>query len=130
MFDLNIRILVVDDSIIMRKVIVKCLHLYGARNLVEAADGRAAKKIIDRGGIELVLSDWNMPRMYGIDLLREVRANAATGKLPFIMISAEAQPHLIAEARAAKVSYYVIKPFKCETLYSGIVRVMKQAGKT
>ncbi|MBU0480212.1 MAG: response regulator [Proteobacteria bacterium] len=116
------KILVVDDSAIMRKIVIRFLKTLGLRNVVEAKDGIEALAIIRRGEIELILSDWNMPGMYGIDLLRAVRAEHKTSAIPFIMISAEAQNHQLAEAVAAGVTYYIIKPFTLEVLQRGLAR--------
>ncbi|MBU0485828.1 MAG: response regulator [Proteobacteria bacterium] len=122
--DKKINILVVDDSTVMRMIIVKHLKIMGFENIVQAPDGVAALEIIQQGGIDLILSDWCMPLMYGIDLLKAVRADDAMSRIPFIMISAEAQDHLINMARAEGVSYYIIKPFTQAVLHAGVAHVL------
>ena len=122
MLNSKTRILVVDDSRVMRKIITKHLVAMGLNNWIEAADGKEALRIISHDNIDLILSDWNMPRMYGIDLLRAVRNDENTSDIPFIMISAEAQKHLLAQAVEAGVTYYIVKPFTRETLKRGLTK--------
>ena len=119
------RILVVDDSAIMRKIIIKYLEDLGFKNWVQAADGREALKMVTAGGVDIVLSDWNMPGLYGIDLLRAVRSGEKTSEIPFIMISAEAQPHQLAQALDEGVDCYITKPFTCKTLQRGLAQAFR-----
>ncbi|MGZ3693779.1 MAG: response regulator [Bdellovibrionota bacterium] len=116
MFDKSTRILVVDDMMMMRKVVKKCLLDFGFSDVTEADDGETAwavieKKIAENTPIQLILTDWNMAKMKGIDLLRKVRAFPATQKLPVIMITAESEKNQILEAVAAGMTGYIVKPF-------------------
>jgi len=120
----SLRILVVDDSKVMRRIIQNHLAALGYPNVIETSSGRKALALIEEGSVDLVFSDWVMPGMHGIELLRRVRANPATRELPFVMVTAEAQPHLIYEAIQAKVSYYVVKPFTREMLQKALNRVL------
>jgi two-component system, chemotaxis family, chemotaxis protein CheY len=113
---LSKSILVVDDSAVMRRIISNHLHGLGHRNILEAADGETALAVLRAERIDLIISDWCMQGMHGIDLLRAIRADAALAKLPFIMVTAEGQPHSIIEAREAGVDRYVLKPFTREIL--------------
>ncbi|MFZ5774429.1 MAG: response regulator [Thermodesulfobacteriota bacterium] len=124
--DPNIRILVVDDSLVMRRIIKNHLHAMGVSSVLETDSGRAALRMLGEEKIDLILSDWCMRGMHGIDVLREVRANEATREIPFIMVTAEAQPHLILEAIQARVSAYVVKPFTREDLRENIEKVMSR----
>jgi two-component system chemotaxis response regulator CheY len=126
MFNAQTRILVADDSAIMRKIIIMHLKGIGFANLVEAADGKEALEIIGQEEIDLILSDWNMPGIYGIDLLRAVRSDDRTNRTPFIMISAEAQGHQLAEAIKEGVTYYIIKPFTREVLRRGLSQAFRK----
>jgi two-component system chemotaxis response regulator CheY len=121
--DLNIRILVVDDFSTMRKIIKNILRQLGYSNVVEADDGSTAWDVLNRDHIEFIISDWNMPKMSGIELLRKVRASEEYGGLPFLMVTAEAQQENIIEAVQAKVSNYIVKPFTPETLDQKIQKI-------
>lgn len=118
MFDPSTRILVVDDMMTMRKLVTKICKELGFTSFQEAADGAQAWEVINSAAppIQLVISDWNMPNTTGLDLLKRVRSDSRYGKIPFIMVTAEAEQHQIVEAVKAGVSNYVIKPFTAETL--------------
>ena len=113
MFDLKSRILVVDDMLTMRKLVGKVLKEIGFTDITEAADGALAWTAISTAAapFDLVVSDWNMPNCSGLDLLKRVRADAKFAKLPFILVTAEAEQHQIVDAIKAGVSSYVVKPF-------------------
>ncbi|HBR05825.1 MAG TPA: response regulator [Desulfovibrio sp.] len=121
--DLNIRILVVDDFSTMRKIIKNILRQLGYSNVVEADDGTTAWDVLNKDNIQFIISDWNMPKMSGIELLRKVRASEEFGALPFLMVTAEAQQENIIEAVQAKVSNYIVKPFTPETLDQKIQKI-------
>ena len=121
--DLNIRILVVDDFSTMRKIIKNILRQLGYTNVVEADDGTTAWDVLNKDNIQFIISDWNMPKMSGIELLRKVRASEEFGALPFLMVTAEAQQENIIEAVQAKVSNYIVKPFTPETLDQKIQKI-------
>jgi two-component system, chemotaxis family, chemotaxis protein CheY len=112
----GLRILVVDDSKVMRGIIRKMLGTRGATAL-EATDGKDALRVLQTEAVDCIISDWNMPRMKGIDLLRRVRGDADLARTPFIMVTAEALSTNKAEADAARVSSYLIKPFTVEGLW-------------
>ncbi len=119
------NILVVDDSLVMRRIICNHLRDLGFSSITEASDGKKALTVVQEQKVDLILSDWCMQVMHGIDLLREIRANEETKDVPFIMISAEAQPHLVMEAIQAKVSEYVVKPFTRDVLKESIEKVFR-----
>lgn len=118
MFDLKTKVLVVDDMMTMRKLVVKICKEIGFTDITEAADGALAWQAISSATppFGLVISDWNMPNTTGLDLLKRVRADSKVSKLPFVMVTAEAEKHQIVEAVQSGVSNYVIKPFTAETL--------------
>ena len=119
----NIRILVVDDFSTMRRIIKNILRQLGLNNVVEADDGTTAWDVLNKDKIEFIISDWNMPQMTGIDLLRKVRASDEFGDLPFLMVTAEAQQENIIEAVQAKVSNYIVKPFTAEVMKQKIDKI-------
>ena len=121
--DQNMKVLVVDDSLVMRRIITNHLRALGYSNILEADNGKNALRILAQEQVDLILSDWCMRVMHGIEVLRSVRKNAATRNIPFIMVTAEAQPHLILEAIQAQVSDYVVKPFTRENLRESIEKV-------
>jgi two-component system chemotaxis response regulator CheY len=114
--DKTARILVVDDSKVMRGIIRKMLAAFSGVSVLEARDGKDAWDLLQTESVDVILSDWNMPRMKGIDLLRRVRADVAMGQTPFIMVTAEARDVNHSEADAASVSSYLTKPFTPEAL--------------
>jgi two-component system chemotaxis response regulator CheY len=122
-FDPNMRILVVDDFSTMRRIIKNILRQLGFANIVEADDGTTAWDVLNKDRIEFIISDWNMPHMTGIDLLRKVRGSDEFADLPFLMVTAEAQQENIIEAVQAKVSNYIVKPFTPETLKQKIDKI-------
>lgn len=119
----NIRILVVDDFSTMRRIIKNILRQLGFNNVVEADDGTTAWDILNKDRIEFIISDWNMPQMTGIELLRKVRASEEFGDLPFLMVTAEAQQENIIEAVQARVSNYIVKPFTPEVMKQKIDKI-------
>ena len=122
-YDPNMRVLVVDDFSTMRRIIKNILRQLGFNNIVEADDGTTAWDVLNKDKIDFIVSDWNMPQMTGIDLLRKVRASDEFGDLPFLMVTAEAQQENIIEAAQAKVSNYIVKPFTAETLKQKIDKI-------
>ncbi len=121
--DKNIRILVVDDFATMRRIVKNILTQLGFKNIIEADDGTSALKILQAEKIDLIISDWNMPKMTGLELLKKVRATPEWAKIPFIMVTAEAQQDNIILAVKARVSQYIVKPFTAETLGEKIEKV-------
>ena len=124
--DKPLRILVVDDSKVMRGVLRKMLGCDGTE-VLEAHDGRHALEVLAAEPVDCVISDWNMPRMKGIDLLRQVRQDAALAHLPFVMVTAEAMACNVAEADAARVSAYLTKPFTAEDLWATLRGILPGA---
>lgn len=122
-YDVNMRILVVDDFATMRRIIRDVLKQLGFSNVIEADDGTTAWEILGKERVDFVISDWNMPKMPGIELLRKVRQSEEYQDLPFLMLTAEAQQECIIEAVQAKVSNYVIKPFTAEILEQKIEKI-------
>jgi len=118
----QLRVLVVDDSKVMRGIIRKMLTARGV-DVLEAADGRQALGVLATEPVSCIVSDWNMPRMKGIDLLRRVRGDDALAATPFILVTAEALEANMTEADAAKVSSYLVKPFTADDLW----RVLKDS---
>lgn len=116
MADPNMKILVVDDFSTMRRIVRNLLKELGFANVHEAEDGVEALAKLRGGDFEFVVSDWNMPNMTGIDLLRAIRADAALKHLPVLMVTAEAKRENIIEAAQAGASGYVVKPFTAATL--------------
>ena len=122
--DTNMKVLVVDDFATMRRILKNILVQLGFKNIVEADDGTTAVDVLKSQKIDLIISDWNMPKMTGLDLLKHVRADADIGDTPFIMVTAEAQQDNIILAVKAKVSQYIVKPFTAETLGEKINKVL------
>lgn len=123
--DTSMRLLVVDDFSTMRRIIKNILRQIGFNNIDEADDGTTAWEVLNKGGIDFIISDWNMPNMTGIELLRKVRASEEFSDLPFLMVTAEAQQENIIEAVQAKVSNYIVKPFTAETLKQKIDKIFE-----
>jgi len=124
-YDKSMRVLVVDDFSTMRKIIKNILRQLGFTNIVEADDGSTAWEVLNKDNIEFIVSDWNMPIMSGIELLRKVRGSEEYADLPFLMVTAEAQQENIIEAVQAKVSNYIVKPFTPETLGQKIDKIFQ-----
>jgi two-component system, chemotaxis family, chemotaxis protein CheY len=122
-FDPNMRVLVVDDFSTMRRIVKNILRQIGFTNIVEADDGTTAWEVLNKDRIEFVISDWNMPQMTGIELLRKVRSSEEFADMPFLMVTAEAQQENIIEAVQAKVSNYVVKPFTAEIMKQKIDKI-------
>ncbi|MBW2091619.1 MAG: response regulator [Deltaproteobacteria bacterium] len=121
--DRDITILVVDDFSTMRRIVKNILRQLNFKNILEADDGSTAVRILQSKKIDLIISDWNMPKMTGIELLRHVRQAEDIKDTPFILVTAEAQQENIIEAAKARVSNYIVKPFTAETLSEKIEKV-------
>ena len=122
----NIRILVVDDFSTMRRIVKNLLSDLGFNNTVEAEDGHSALAVLRQDAVELVVTDWNMPGMTGIDLLRAVRADDRLKHLPVLMVTAEAKRDQIIEAAQAGVNGYVVKPFTAQVLKEKIEKIFER----
>ncbi len=117
------NILVVDDFSTMRRIVKNLLVEIGFKNIEEADDGKTALPILEKGGIDFLVTDWNMPGMAGIDLLKAVRANPELSSIPVLMVTAEAKREQIMQAAAAGVNGYVVKPFTADTLREKVDKV-------
>ena len=124
--DKSIKILVVDDFATMRKVIRNLLKQIGYENIVEAEDGVSALKALKSQKIDLIVSDWNMPNMTGLELLKEVRADEELRPTPFLMVTAEALQDNVIAAVKAGVSNYIVKPFSAEVLNEKIQKILEK----
>ena len=120
------KILVVDDFSTMRRIIKNLLRDLGFTNTVEADDGKTALPVLQAGGIDFLVTDWNMPGMTGIDLLKAVRADPELVDLPVLMVTAEAKREQIIMAAQAGVNGYVIKPFTAATLEEKIEKIFER----
>ena len=120
----QLKFLVVDDFSTMRRIVKNLLNELGYSEVTEADDGNTALPILKAGGIDFLITDWNMPGMPGLDLLKAVRGDAKLAKLPVLMLTAEAKREQIIEAAQAGVSGYVIKPFTAETLKEKIDKIL------
>lgn len=123
--DFNMKVLVVDDSKTMRRIVVTVLQECGFTNILTANDGKAAWPYVEEDDIGLILSDQEMPNEDGIRFLRRVRECEDTKCVPFIMITAEAYPENVMEALKFGVSDYIVKPFDTEQLVAKIFKVLK-----
>ncbi len=122
--DKNQRILVVDDFQTMRRIIINLLRQLGFTNVCEAPDGKIALERVRSEKIDLIVSDWNMPNMTGMEFLQEVRKDDAIKHIPFIMVTAEGKKENVIAAVHAGVSNYIVKPFNAATLKEKLVKVV------
>ena len=128
--DKNMKILIVDDFSTMRRIIKNLLRDLGFNNTSEADDGNTALPILQAGGFDFLVTDWNMPGMQGIDLLKAVRADPKLAQLPVLMVTAESKREQIVEAAQAGVSGYIVKPFTAVTLKDKIDKIFERLQAT
>jgi len=128
--DKNMKILVVDDFSTMRRIIKNLLRDLGFNNAAEADDGSTALPMLQSSHFDLLITDWNMPGMQGIDLLKAVRADANLSKLPVLMVTAEQKREQIIEAAQAGVNGYIVKPFTAATLKEKIDKIFERIEAT
>lgn len=121
--DKNMHILVVDDQRTMTRIIRNLLKQNDLNNSDEASNGEEALAKLRTGGFGLIISDWNMEPMTGLELLQKVRADGQLKTTPFIMVTAESKPENVLAAKEAGVSNYIVKPFNAQTLMDKIQRV-------
>jgi len=126
MFDQNMKFLVVDDFGTMRRIIKNILSEIGYKNVVEADDGENALKRLQEGGVDFVITDWNMPNMSGLELLTAIRANDATKNIPVLMVTAEAAKENVVNAVQAGVNNYIVKPFTAAVLRERIDLILSK----
>ena len=124
----NMKILVVDDFSTMRRIIKNLLRDLGFTNVSEADDGSTALPMLQNGDFDFVVTDWNMPGMQGIDLLRAIRSDDNLKHLPVLMVTAEAKKEQIVAAAQAGVNGYVVKPFTAATLKEKLDKIFQRLG--
>jgi len=120
------KILVVDDFSTMRRIIKNLLRDLGFQNVSEADDGNTALPMLQNGGFDFVVTDWNMPGMQGIDLLKAIRADEELSHLPVLMVTAEAKREQIVAAAQAGVNGYIVKPFTAATLREKLEKIFER----
>lgn len=128
MADANMKILVVDDFATMRKIIKNLLKELGYSNAEEASDGAMALEKLKEGGFNFVITDWNMPNMPGIELLKAIRQTDGIKDMPVLMVTAEAEKEKVVAAVQAKVNNYVVKPFTAAVLKEKIDAIFDKLG--
>jgi len=127
--DKGMKILVVDDFPTMRRIVRSLLKELGFTNVEEAEDGQEALSKLAGGGFEFVVSDWNMPNLNGLDMLKQIRADAAMKSLPVLMVTAEAKKDNIVAAAQAGANGYIVKPFTAATLEEKLNKIFEKLGK-
>ncbi|HEB26340.1 MAG TPA: chemotaxis protein CheY [Porticoccus sp.] len=128
MVDKNLSILVVDDFPSMRRIVRTLLKELGFSNIDEAEDGQEGLAKLRSGSFEFVVSDWNMPNLDGLEMLKEIRADDALKHLPVLMVTAEAKKENIIAAAKAGASGYVVKPFTAATLEEKLAKIFEKLG--
>ncbi len=123
--DPNMKILVVDDMVTMRRIVKNILKQLGFSNVEEAENGQDALQKLRGDAYGFVVSDWNMPVMTGIDMLRAIRGDEKLKAIPVLMVTAEAQQSNLVEAVQAGVSNYIVKPFTAETMQEKLGKIFK-----
>lgn len=126
----DMKILIVDDFSTMRRIIKNLLRDLGFQNTQEADDGQTALPMLQNGSFEFLVTDWNMPGMQGIDLLKAVRADPRLTTLPVLMVTAESKREQIIEAAQAGVNGYIVKPFTAQTLQEKISKIFERVAAT
>ncbi|WP_110687231.1 chemotaxis response regulator CheY [Salinicola aestuarinus] len=129
MADKNMRILVVDDFPTMRRIVRSLLKELGFENVEEAEDGQEALTKLRAGGFEFVVSDWNMPNLDGLEMLKIIRQEDGLSSLPVLMVTAEAKKENIIAAAQAGANGYVVKPFTAATLEEKLNKIFEKLGK-
>jgi len=126
--DKNMKVLVVDDFSTMRRIVKNLLRDLGFTNIQEADDGSTALPMLQNGNFDFVVTDWNMPGMQGIDLLKAIRADSSLAHIPVLLITAEAKKEQIIMAAQAGVNGYIVKPFTAGTLKTKIDKIFERLG--
>ncbi|NDE14184.1 response regulator [bacterium] len=127
--DPNMKVLVVDDFPTMRRITKTLMKQLGYSNMIEAEDGKQALEMLQKdSSIEFIVSDWNMPNMTGLELLQAVRQDEKLKKLPFLMVTAEAEQDNIMAAVKSGVSNYIVKPFTAQTLQEKLIKIFATYG--
>jgi len=126
MFNFKIKVLVVDDFPTMRRIVKNLLKQLGFENIDEAENGEDALRKLKSGDYGLVVSDWNMPVMEGLDLLKHIRNDPQLKDIPFLMVTAEAEKEKVIEAIKAGVDNYIVKPFTGEVLKEKLEKIAQK----
>ncbi len=126
--DKNMKVLVVDDFSTMRRIVKNLLRDLGFTNIQEADDGSTALPMLQNGDFDFVVTDWNMPGMQGIDLLKAIRADSRLAHIPVLLITAEAKKEQIVMAAQAGVNGYIVKPFTAATLKAKLNKIFERLG--
>lgn len=124
----NFAALVVDDFASMRRIVVGLLREAGFIHITEAEDGASALRKLEAGQFQLVVSDWNMPNMSGLELLKAVRQSESHAQIPFLLVTAEARKENIVEAARAGADGYIVKPFTAVTLSEKVDVILRRKG--
>ncbi|WP_045223589.1 chemotaxis response regulator CheY [Methyloterricola oryzae] len=127
--DPNMRILVVDDFSTMRRIVKSIVKQLGFNNVDEAEDGKQALEMLKGGKYGFVVSDWNMPNMTGIDLLRAIRADPDLKDTPVLMVTAETEKQIVVDAIQAGVNNYIVKPFTPQVFEEKMNKIFEKLGK-
>lgn len=122
--NMKMNVLIVDDDKVMLRVVDGFLKKIGFPNIIQASDGTIALRFLQDGPIGLVISDWNMETMTGLQLVKEMRASGKLKTIPFIMVTSEGSPDHVASAKEAGVNNYIVKPFNADTLRQKLVAVL------
>ncbi len=123
MFEKDIKVLIVDDMATMRRIIKSLLEQLGFKNIDEAEDGAVAFEKLKKGNYDLVITDWNMPNMTGLELVQEIRKDPQLKEIPVLMVTAEAKKENVIAAIKAGVNNYIVKPFTAETLKEKLEKI-------
>lgn len=126
----DMKILVVDDFSTMRRIIRNLLRDLGFTNVSEADDGSTALPMLQNGRFDLLITDWNMPGMQGLDLLKAVRADERMRELPVLMVTAESKRDQIVAAAQAGINGYIVKPFTAQTLKEKLEKIFERIAAT
>ncbi|MBI5634171.1 MAG: chemotaxis response regulator CheY [Nitrospirae bacterium] len=129
MFDPKMKFLVVDDFSTMRRIVKNILKQLGYENIDEAEDGAQAYSKLQNGNYDFVVSDWNMPNMDGLELLKKIRSDERLKAMPVLMVTAEAEKEKVITAIQAGVNNYIVKPFTAEVLKEKMDRIFERLGK-
>lgn len=124
--DTSMKVLIVDDFATMRRIIRNILNQLGFNNVEEAENGAEAMEKIQAGGIDLILTDWNMPVMDGFGLLKKLKADPALKNIPVLMVTAESEKEKVVSAIQAGVNNYIVKPFTAEVLQEKLDKIFKK----
>jgi two-component system chemotaxis response regulator CheY len=124
--DLNMNVLVVDDFATMRRIVKNILNQIGLKNIIEADDGSTALEVLKKDKVDLIMSDWNMPKVTGLELLKAVRSDESMQDIPFLMVTAEGQKDSVIQTVQAGVSDYIVKPFTADTVKEKLEKMFKK----